>query len=100
MELSIAYEYTRKRSEFGYHPTFTDSEPQMQAIVCEECPQEDDEDIWLESSTTVLELDCVPEMSEHWVNTERFVQMAKGTQHTEGAWPKELKSNEYADKQR
>jgi dynein axonemal intermediate chain 2 len=34
------------------------------------------------------------------VNTERFVQESKGLQHTQGAWPKEVKTAERQDKER
>lgn len=97
---TISYEYTRQRQEFGHHPAFADSEPQVQSVPAEECPQEDGEEIWVESAVTTLELDCTKEQSEHWVNTERYVQKAQGVTHVDGAWPKELKSNEFADKQR
>ena len=47
-----------------------------------------------------MELDCIPEQAQHEVNTERFVQSVRGTTHTEGAWPAEIKTNEFVDRQR
>jgi len=34
------------------------------------------------------------------VNTEPFIQATKGTLHTDGAWPNEVKTTDFADRQR
>lgn len=49
---------------------------------------------------TTVELDCIPEQAQHEVNTERFVQSVRGTTHTDGAWPAEIKTSEFVDRQR
>ena len=33
---------------------------------------------------------CIPDRSEHEVNTERFELLSQGTLHTEGGWPKDV----------
>jgi hypothetical protein len=38
-------------------------------------------------SVTTIELDCIPTKSMHSVNTERFLQQSRGTNHTDGSSP-------------
>ena len=45
---------------------------------------------YVERDPTILELQAIPEMSEHEVNTERFVHVNHGMLHTEGGWPKDI----------
>lgn len=35
---------------------------------------------------TTIELDCIPTKSMHSVNTERFLQQSRGTNHTDGTY--------------
>jgi len=34
------------------------------------------------------------------VNTERYLSSSRGTQHTQGAWPKDVKVNDVQDRER
>jgi len=92
----ISYEYTKQRREFGLHPQFTD------AVTCNDTilSNDDDSKQWITSISTTVELDCIPDMAQHEVNTERFVQQHKAISHQEGAWPLEIKTNEWTDRQR
>lgn len=92
----ITYEYTKQRREFGHHPVFGDS-----GVTVETVPQDDEyEKQWVTSAVTHTDLDCIPDQAMHEINTERFVQTARGTCHTDGAWPPEIKTNEFQDRQR
>lgn len=93
---TINYEYTKQRREFGLHPHFGDSAPKLESVQ----PNEEEAKQWLTSALTTVELDCIPDQAQHEVNTERFVQSARGTTHTEGAWPAEIKTSEFVDRQR
>lgn len=92
----ISYEYTKQRRDFGLHPQFGDSAPKLESVQ----PNEEDDKQWLTSALTTVELDCIPEQAHHEVNTERFLQSARGTSHTDGAWPAEIKTSEFVDRQR
>lgn len=92
----ISYEYTKQRKDFGKHPVLGDSKVECRSISSD--PSNASQ--WVPRQSTTIELDCIPSMSEHEVNTERFVQCNKGMCHTQGAWPKEVKTNELADKER
>jgi hypothetical protein len=59
----ISFEYTKQRRDFGRHPTFGDSRPQLISLFA----NKEDEEQWTERAVTTTELDCVPTMSEHWV---------------------------------
>jgi len=78
------------------HPAFQDSPPKLESIQ----QNDDDAQQWITSALTTVELDCIPEQSCHDVNTERFLQSVRGTSHTEGAWPAEIKTSEFVDRQR
>lgn len=92
----ISYEYTKQRREFGLHPSFGDSAPKLESVQ----PNEEESKQWLTSALTTTEMDCIPEQAQHEVNTERFLQSMKGTSHTDGAWPAEIKTSEFVDRQR
>lgn len=95
--MDLAYEYTRKRSEFGRHPNFADTPVET---ICDIPPTDELQDKWLPRKLTTVTLDCIPSVSEHYVNTERFIQDDKGMQHTEGGWPKDVDTTEFTEKQR
>jgi len=114
----IAYEFTRKRSDFGRHPNFQDSEvvdatfpppkaptpPGEDAEVestegVDEEPKEPEEK-WVPRTMTIREIGCIPEVSEHYVNTESFEQDDKGMGHMEGGWPKTVNTGDFSEKQR
>jgi len=95
--MDLAYEYTRRRADFGRHPKFDDAD--ITNIHDREPTDEFDGD-YVPREQTTLEIDCIPQISEHWVNTERFIQDDKGVNHLEGGWPKEVNTQEFSEKQR
>lgn len=92
----ISYEYPKARREFGIRPTFNDSDTVFESIE----KTKEDADQWVESKTTTVSMDCIPSVTMHSINTTRFVQQHKGTNHTEGAWPTDVKTTEFVDRQR
>lgn len=97
----ISYEYTKARKDFGHHPSFTDSAPTTESIR----PKDDKEakawsSQWVSRIVTTTELDCIPVQAQNEVNTERYITQSKGGSHTEGAWPLDVKVNDFADRQR
>lgn len=95
---AISYEYAKPRREFGIHPAFDDAPSQVLQSV--DNGDEDASKQWVKRLTTTVELDCIPEFAQHEANTEMFVQQAQGVSHTDGAWPSEVKTTEYVDRQR
>lgn len=93
---AISYEYPKPRREFGMHPTFGDSAPQIVSLP----PDETSVQQWTRKMKATVELDCIPQMAHHEANTEMFVTQPMGSSHTDGAWPAEVKTNEYVDRQR
>lgn len=94
----ISYEYPKARRDFGIHPNFSDSVPTITSV--KQPPESEAEEQWIHRVTTTVELDCIPLMAQHEANTEMFVQQNKGTSHIDGAWPPEVKTNEFVDRQR
>ena len=124
---AISYEYTKQRKQFGLHPTFADSSLPIETIPPEPLtppPQPYDPSDpasqytplsplspssqpppksnvqWTTTLSSTSDLSCIPVQSSHSVNTERYSSYTKGTSHTDGAWPSEIKTNEYVDRQR
>lgn len=99
---TISYEYTKSRSQFGLHPSFNDSPPMVESIQSKaiSSPPDPAQLQWLESLTTTVELSCIAPQAAHEVSTERYLESSKGSLHTEGAWPLEVKTNEFVDRQR
>lgn len=104
---AISYDYSKPRLEFGIHPVFDDSSSEMlQSVEPEVVPDEGDAPEesasaqWVRRLTTTVELDCIPQMAQHEANTEQFVTQATGNNHTDGAWPAEVKTNEFKDRDR
>ena len=42
----------------------------------------------------ILEIEAIPQMSEHSINTERQMFISSGMLHVEGGWPKDVDSTE------
>jgi dynein intermediate chain 2 len=61
---------------------------------------EEAESQWVRRLTTTVELDCIPQMAQHEANTEMFVTQPAGTCHIDGAWPAEVKTTEFKDRDR
>jgi len=93
---AISYEYPRARRDFGVHPQFGDSAPLVQSIAQEE----DSDKLWSTRLISTVDLDCIASYSQHEANTEQYVQVQKSVSFTEGAWPPEVKTNEFAERQR
>ena len=124
---AISYEYTKQRKQFGLHPTFVDSSLPIETIPPEPLtpppqpfdpadpasqytplsplspssqPPPKSNVQWTATLSSTSDLSCIPVQSSHSVNTERYSSYTKGTSHTDGAWPSEIKTNEYVDRQR
>ena len=124
---AISYEYTKQRKQFGLHPTFADSSLPIETIPPEPLtpppqpfdpadpasqytplsplspssqPPPKSNVQWTATLSATSDLSCIPVQSSHAVNTERYSSFTKGTSHTDGAWPSEIKTNEYVDRQR
>ncbi|ETO23176.1 hypothetical protein RFI_14010 [Reticulomyxa filosa] len=95
--MDIIYEYTRKRKEFGKHSNLSDVATME---ICNIAPTETFKEQWKIKPSTTLNIDCIPAVSEHEVNTEQFIQVDRGMQHLEGGWPKEVNVEDFSDKQR
>lgn len=93
---AISYEYPRVRREFGIHPQLSDSTSSVYSV------EQDSESgsNWTQKLVSTVELDCIATYSQHEANTEQYVQVPKSQGFTDGAWPPEVKTNEFADRQR
>jgi len=96
-KMDIAYEFSRKRKEFGKHPKFTDSGP---IEIVNIAPTDEFDKDWEVRPSTSIEIDCIPSMAEHEINTERYIAIDTGMQHKEGGWPKQVNTEEFEDKKR
>lgn len=92
----ISYEYPKVRRDFGHHPNFNDFTPEAVTIF----PDQQLNNNWVPRLITTTDIDCIPPQALHEVNTERFVQVSKGTLHTDGAWPADVKTNDVNDRLR
>lgn len=98
---SISYDYSKQRRDFGVHPQFGDQDlPPTHVEQGDAGVGDEREAQWTPQITSVADLDCIPKMAVHDANTEQFVQKSIGTLHVDGAWPAEVKTNEFVDKQR
>ena len=48
----------------------------------------------MERNPTDVAIQCIPEFSEHEVNTERYECLSQGVIHIEGGWPKDVDPSE------
>lgn len=97
---AISHEYARTRRDFGIHPQFSDSTPLPMSIAKEAEGDNSSEKLWARRLVSTVELDCIATYSQHEANTEQYVQVPKSQGFTDGAWPPEVKTNEFADRQR
>eukprot|EP01084_Bolivina_argentea_P099600 179020_1 len=95
--MDIAFEFSRKRKEFGKHPNLTDSGP-IEIVNLE--PSDEFNCEWSIKPSSTINIDCIPQMAEHEINTERYIAIDQGMQHKEGGWPKEINTAEFEDKKR
>ena len=89
--MEVAFVYTKKRSEFGKHCTFTDGETQVLESIL---PSDAYDDSYRQQKTVVTGVDTTPFYSETEVNTERVVMKSTSMQHSEGGWPKDVDPTE------
>ena len=90
--MEITSLYQRPRREFGRAVnTFSTTQP-------ESCGSWES-DVYIKANyivrdPAILELQAIPGMSEHEVNTERFDYVTHGMAHIEGGWPKDIDCTE------
>ena len=80
----IVYTYQKLRREFGRHPEFQDSEPE---VLIDIHPNQGLLDQFVRQDPYETEIQCVPEVSENSTNTERIRLKPQGMYHVEGGWP-------------
>jgi len=96
MEITTVYQKTR--SEFGRPVNgFALTEPQL---LDEFPPEKELTGTYIERNPSILDVQAIPEMSEHEVNTERFSYLSIGNFHQEGGWPKDVDATEKDQTQR
>jgi len=89
--MEIVYVYTKKRSEFGRQCNFTDRPAELHVDVA---PDNSLTSEFIERNPCDVATQCVQEMSEHEVNTERYETENRGINHVEGGWPKDVNPQE------
>ncbi|XP_064614684.1 dynein intermediate chain 3, ciliary-like [Liolophura sinensis] len=89
--MEIVYVYTKKRSEFGRQCNFSDRQAELHVDII---PDPSLAENFIVRNPVDTGIQCVQEMSEHEVNTERFETDSRGINHTEGGWPKDINPQE------
>jgi len=89
--MEIVYVYTKKRAEFGRQCNFSDRQAELHVDIV---PDPSLAENFIERNPVDTGIQCVQEMSEHEVNTERFETSVRGINHTEGGWPKDVNPQE------
>ena len=92
--MSEFYTYTKKRKEFGKHPYLNESRAEVFGYfpTSKESPWQ-----YEIMNPNFIDLDNIPEYSEHIVNTERVSTTDKGMFHKEGGWPAGLDPSEVTE---
>lgn len=85
--METQYVYTKPRSEFGRQCIFSDRPAE---IILDIQPNPSEIENYIERSPCEMATQCVKEMSEHEVNTERSEYAIQGFNHVEGGWPKDV----------
>ncbi|XP_029654451.1 dynein intermediate chain 3, ciliary-like [Octopus sinensis] len=85
--MEITYVYTKTRAEFGKQCIFTDKNPEL---IVDIKPKPEDKENFIEFNYCDKEVNHIPEISEHEVNTESFRTNNTGINHVEGGWPKDI----------
>ena len=62
----ISYEYTKQRRDFGKHPTFSDTKPEVQSLRSARGGEAEKQ--WIDRKNSTIDVDCTPEMAEHSVH--------------------------------
>ncbi|XP_018423722.1 PREDICTED: dynein intermediate chain 2, axonemal [Nanorana parkeri] len=89
--MDIVYVYTRKRNEFGRQCNFSDRPAELHVDILPDPSQALN---FIERNPCDVGIQCAHNMSEHEVNTERFEMEARGINHAEGGWPKDINPQE------
>lgn len=89
--MEIYHQYVKLRKQFGRHPRFVDEGAEMIADIR---PNEEHAAECMPKSPMVTVTQCVPEMSEHEVNTVAVLYASKAISHVEGGWPKDVDCTE------
>ncbi|XP_066560553.1 dynein axonemal intermediate chain 2 isoform X2 [Amia ocellicauda] len=89
--MEIVYVYTKKRSEFGRQCNFSDRPAELHVDILPDPTQAVN---FIERNPCDTPTQCIQEMSEHEVNTERFESETRGINHMEGGWPKDVNPQE------
>ena len=109
--MEIVHVYTKKRSEFGRQPLFTDRAAELNVEIA---PDDSLRQDFIDKNPVDMAIQYAPDVSEHEVctqqspnpsciscddtnalsllqaNTERFESESRGMNHTEGGWPKDI----------
>mmetsp|Transcript_30238 Transcript_30238/g.59057 ORF Transcript_30238/g.59057 Transcript_30238/m.59057 type:complete len:567 (+) Transcript_30238:151-1851(+) len=89
--MEIVFVYPRLRKDFGRAPKFNDMPAD---VFSETLPNPEMLGEYVERNPTDVAIQCIPEYSEHEVNTERFELQSQGVIHLEGGWPKDVDPSE------
>jgi len=89
--MEIVYVYTKKRQEFGRQCNFSDRAAELHVDIM---PDDSLAANFVEKNPVDIGVQCVQEMSEHEVNTERYETEPRGLNHVEGGWPKDVNPGE------
>ena len=95
--MEVAYEYAKRRSEFGKQCNFSDGETTLLESIL---PTDAHDESYQNRNPTVTGVDTTPHYSETVVNTERVVMKNTSMQHIEGGWPKDVDFTEQSDVKR
>eukprot|EP00002_Diphylleia_rotans_P016056 TRINITY_DN311_c0_g1_i3.p1 TRINITY_DN311_c0_g1~~TRINITY_DN311_c0_g1_i3.p1 ORF type:complete len:496 (+),score=87.81 TRINITY_DN311_c0_g1_i3:405-1892(+) len=89
--MEITYVYTKKRAKFGRHVVFRDKPAELLFDIT---PSKEVADEFIERDPNFVEVQAVPDMSEHEIVTEKFATQSQGVLHLEGGWPKDIDPSE------
>ncbi len=95
--MEVAYEYTRRRAEFGRPCNFSNGDTQLLESIF---PTDAYDGNYIQRNPTSTLVDTTPHYSETEVNTERVVMKNTSMQHIEGGWPKDVDFTEQSDVKR
>ncbi|XP_077019839.1 dynein axonemal intermediate chain 2 [Tamandua tetradactyla] len=85
--MEIVYVYVKQRSEFGKQCNFSDRQAELNIDIP---PNPELAEQFIERNPVDTGTQCSTSMSEHEANTERFEMEARGVNHVEGGWPKDV----------
>ena len=86
-----AFSYVRKRKEFERPAAFENSEDKLLGGAFSEPTLMKQ---YVKKNPTTAVLDNTPQLSVHWVNTERVVTANRVMKHIEGGWPQGVEYSE------